>query len=391
MAAVHKHHPRLFKAGADPINTPITSSSRHQQRSSGPKVFENGDISDLFENVYNEYPDIPKYINEFQINLKENASIDWNLAVEGITSKSKSHSDVESKRNESVGTEGKYSEINKTLSLSNLSKVKMKPSIIVFKKKKLSHLTSGKNIYTHNLSTPDIDNYDDSKSKVSCLRCRKSKKKCTRSLPECSNCVNSDELCVYLPRKMKSTKNDKRKKQSLIDDNSMSIDKLITTPTPTSTPTPTRTSVSTTTSVSNFESKNDISWENLPVMGNEVPPPILQCSIDQDSNFYLFSQKFNDKDNFRTISRKRSSLPNMMVRPQLDSEMKQSQAHSQPQPQWQYRLINKDIYSSYERLPANNEKQSTISADIERFDNYEQQSQFPKPKRHKNDFDKILN
>lgn len=78
------------------------------------------------------------------------------------------------------------------------------PSITVFKKKNLSKLAKNPaNIYEHNLTLPDIDQNDRLKLKVSCMRCRKYKKKCLRRFPECLNCTLSDELCIYMPRKTK--------------------------------------------------------------------------------------------------------------------------------------------------------------------------------------------
>ena len=78
------------------------------------------------------------------------------------------------------------------------------PSITVFKKKNLSKLANNPaNIYEHNLTLPDIDQNDRTKLKVSCMRCRKYKKKCLRRFPECLNCTLSDELCIYMPRKTK--------------------------------------------------------------------------------------------------------------------------------------------------------------------------------------------
>ncbi|CAN3352690.1 hypothetical protein DICA3_E00628 [Diutina catenulata] len=83
------------------------------------------------------------------------------------------------------------------------------PHITVFKKKNLRKFaTKSSNIYEHNLTSPDIDANDATKSKVSCVRCRKYKKKCSRTFPECSNCTSSEELCIYMPRKTKKKSED---------------------------------------------------------------------------------------------------------------------------------------------------------------------------------------
>lgn len=178
------------------INESMANDSSHNQAMNPSS--ENDELSRIFEDTLNEYPDILKYISEFQVKLNKDVAINWNLAIQrSVANQKKSNKSSNDKRG------------NK----SKNSKSKSKPSIIVFKKKKLNNLNvnKGVNIYEHNLSKPDIDTYDKTKSKVSCLRCRKFKKKCTRSLPECSNCVSSDELCIYLPRKMKKSKKDLNK------------------------------------------------------------------------------------------------------------------------------------------------------------------------------------
>lgn len=184
MAAVYQTLSSTFSG--PPFNHIIESmvnARSHQENSS----VENDELSKIFEDSLSEYPDIIKYINEFQVKLNKNVAINWRFSCQKQNMKS--------------------NDINK----SKCSKAIGKPSIIVFKKKKLNNIkvNKGANIYEHNLSKPDIDIHDNTKSKVSCLRCRKFKKKCTRSLPECSNCVSSDELCIYLPRKMKHSKKDK--------------------------------------------------------------------------------------------------------------------------------------------------------------------------------------
>lgn len=87
--------------------------------------------------------------------------------------------------------------------------------ITVFKKKNLRKFSNtGPNIYEHNLTMPDVDQNDKLKLKVSCVRCRKYKKKCLRQFPECLNCTSSDELCIYLPRKSKRRNDDDRQDRS---------------------------------------------------------------------------------------------------------------------------------------------------------------------------------
>lgn len=86
---------------------------------------------------------------------------------------------------------------------------RLQAHVVVFKRKRLSHLEStslDSNIYENRLSAPDLDRRDRSKSRVSCVRCRKYKKKCTRDLPECCNCKTSEELCIYVPRKQSRKK-----------------------------------------------------------------------------------------------------------------------------------------------------------------------------------------
>lgn len=119
---------------------------------------------DAFQLALEEYPEIVKYVGAFQAALKK----------------------------------GRF----KTRPTQRL-----KDSIVVFKKKKLSqaNLTGG-NIYGCDRGLLDLDANNNSKSRSSCLRCQKFKKKCTRDLPECHNCVSSEEMCVYKPRKKKTSK-----------------------------------------------------------------------------------------------------------------------------------------------------------------------------------------
>lgn len=114
---------------------------------------------DPFQGALEEYPEIQHYVTQFQVDMK----ISDDRAV---------------------------------------ARRQMKNCIIVFKKKNLS-LGSFKNIYDHNPANLELDAQDQQKSRSSCLRCRKFKKRCTRDLPECCNCMSCDELCMYLPRKRK--------------------------------------------------------------------------------------------------------------------------------------------------------------------------------------------
>lgn len=44
------------------------------------------------------------------------------------------------------------------------------------------------------------DSEDGNKHSYSCKRCRRLKKKCTRTIPECQNCAKAGESCEYVPR-----------------------------------------------------------------------------------------------------------------------------------------------------------------------------------------------
>lgn len=135
----------------------------------------------LFRDEYLEYSEILKYVSAFQINMEAGV----------LLSNSNLHSQSD------------------TPSSQFYEGSKRKLLITVFKKKNLKKVQPGRlsdNIYNHTLSNPDIDISDPGRSKVSCLRCRKFKKKCSRVLPECSNCLSSEELCTYLPRKPKGRK-----------------------------------------------------------------------------------------------------------------------------------------------------------------------------------------
>lgn len=108
-----------------------------------------------------EYPEIHHYVNHFQVDLA----------------------------NPDVSTTGRH----------------LKDLIVIFKKKRLPRQSLAKNIYHH--GDVELDALDLTKSKSSCLRCRKFKKRCTRALPECGNCLSCDEMCIYLPRKRKPEHN----------------------------------------------------------------------------------------------------------------------------------------------------------------------------------------
>lgn len=79
-----------------------------------------------------------------------------------------------------------------------IRRLSLKEQIVVFKKKKRVVLLSFTN---HSAPKSNSENVEIKRTlgrKVgSCLRCRKFKKKCSRLLPECLNCVLCDEICVY--------------------------------------------------------------------------------------------------------------------------------------------------------------------------------------------------
>ncbi|KAK6453627.1 uncharacterized protein RJT20DRAFT_62107 [Scheffersomyces xylosifermentans] len=136
---------------------------------------------DDYEDEYLQgYGEIHKYLNEFQVNLVQGQFFSNNRLFRRDSSEEKDPYDL-SKKN---------------------------PAITVFKKKNLKKIDGkiSKNIYGHSLAIGDTDIKDPSKSRVSCLRCRKFKKKCSRELPECTNCISSEELCTYLPRKRRRSK-----------------------------------------------------------------------------------------------------------------------------------------------------------------------------------------
>lgn len=128
---------------------------------------------DPFQGTLEEYPDIQNYVSHFQVDLKS-PKVDLKSPKACQDPKIRRH---------------------------------YKDSIVVFKKKKLpiDAIYSESNIYNHDTKTLELDVLNENKSRFSCLRCRKFKKKCTRDLPECLNCMSSDELCIYIPRKRKSS------------------------------------------------------------------------------------------------------------------------------------------------------------------------------------------
>lgn len=95
-----------------------------------------------------------------------------------------------------------------------VSNQKVEGSIFVFRKKRLPFLPSPDvNMYKQREKPFETEKSDDLKSRFSCDRCRKYKKKCSRDLPECEYCASSEELCRYRPRK-KSARNQKRTSSS---------------------------------------------------------------------------------------------------------------------------------------------------------------------------------
>jgi Fungal Zn(2)-Cys(6) binuclear cluster domain. len=172
------------------------------------------------EEFTEQYSEIHKYLSAFQVKLSRN--IDLETAGTDLTNvralrdsglgKGQKNSRLGSKRRSSKQVAGS------SLALSQPThKLIIESSITVFKTKNFKKLkTETSNIYEHNLSLPDIDLKDSNKSKVSCIRCRKFKKKCSRIFPECSNCLSSDELCIYLPRKVRGKDTDLKDKETLL-------------------------------------------------------------------------------------------------------------------------------------------------------------------------------
>ncbi|WPK27400.1 hypothetical protein PUMCH_004787 [Australozyma saopauloensis] len=79
---------------------------------------------------------------------------------------------------------------------------KVEGLMFVFRKKKIPIASvSDLNLYRQSLRTFELERNNNSKSRFSCDRCRKYKKKCSRDLPECEYCVSSEEYCSYRPRK----------------------------------------------------------------------------------------------------------------------------------------------------------------------------------------------
>lgn len=88
---------------------------------------------------------------------------------------------------------------------------RFKDSVFVFKKKRLllQAFQDHTDIYATDLREVELDTLNENKSRSSCERCRRFKKKCTRDLPECLNCSISEELCAYKPRKKRAFSNPK--------------------------------------------------------------------------------------------------------------------------------------------------------------------------------------
>lgn len=83
-----------------------------------------------------------------------------------------------------------------------VSRKAVEGSVFVFRKKKLPFTPSSDlNLYSQFGHTFELENRNTSRSRFSCDRCRKYKKKCSRDLPECEYCVSSEELCYYRARK----------------------------------------------------------------------------------------------------------------------------------------------------------------------------------------------
>lgn len=82
------------------------------------------------------------------------------------------------------------------------------PLLNVFKKKNLQNIDINKLSEYEQPEEPQLqpefEFNNPTKSKLSCIRCRKYKKKCSRTYPECSNCESSSELCKYIPRKSRN-------------------------------------------------------------------------------------------------------------------------------------------------------------------------------------------
>lgn len=183
------------------------------------KLFEPeiGNQPKLFlEEFTEQYSEIHKYLNAFQVKLSRN--IDLETAGSDLFTNVRALRDsglLKGQKDSLLGSKRRSTKqvTGSSLALSKPThKLIIESSITVFKTKNFKKLkTETSNIYEHNLSLPDIDLKDSNKSKVSCIRCRKFKKKCSRMFPECSNCLSSDELCVYLPRKIRGKDTDRDK------------------------------------------------------------------------------------------------------------------------------------------------------------------------------------
>jgi hypothetical protein len=68
------------------------------------------------------------------------------------------------------------------------------PCFSVFKRKSRRELSA------HVSLPPELDAADATRARHSCVRCRRLKRRCSRDLPECTNCVASEGVCVYRAR-----------------------------------------------------------------------------------------------------------------------------------------------------------------------------------------------
>lgn len=68
-------------------------------------------------------------------------------------------------------------------------------------KKTINNNNNNSSTSTHvNETMSDFNGNDQNKHSYSCKRCRRLKKKCTRTVPECHNCAKAAEPCEYVPR-----------------------------------------------------------------------------------------------------------------------------------------------------------------------------------------------
>ncbi|KAI5966147.1 STB5 [Candida pseudojiufengensis] len=89
------------------------------------------------------------------------------------------------------------SEIPTTTNVKEMSDA----NITKFRVKKHSQSNGNSNLMS--------DEFKEELKLTSCLRCRKLKKKCSKTKPECTNCDKAGEECQYIPRKPRMTKKEK--------------------------------------------------------------------------------------------------------------------------------------------------------------------------------------